>query len=201
MNTQKLIVFLTLLLSVNLLVKAQETKPTSINSGTIGQQFDYMMEESNQYGANMVVKKYYLTTFKSHVIDSLSAVHNKLETTEEKVTDQQKEIASLQNSLNSTQEKLDQTNLEKDSMSFLGILTSKGTYNTVIWSVIGVLLVLLLFFIYKFKNSNVITKEAKKALAETEEEYENHRRTALEREQKVRRQLQDEINKQKHKSA
>lgn len=200
MNTRKLIVFFTLLLSVNLVVKAQDTKPASINSGSINEQFNFLMEDSNQYGANMVVKKYYLTTFRSHVIDSLNAVHEKLETTQQKVTDQQKEIASLQTNLSSTQEKLDQTNLEKDSMAVFGILTSKGTYNSVIWSVIGILIVLLLFFIYKFKNSNIITKEAQKALAETEEEYENHRRTALEREQKVRRQLQDEINKQKHKT-
>jgi hypothetical protein len=30
-----------------------------------------------------------------------------------------------------------------------------------------------------------------------EEEYQNHRRRALEREQKISRQLQDELNKQK----
>ncbi len=55
----------------------------------------------------------------------------------------------------------------------------------------------LLFFIYKYKNSNSTTKEAKKNLAEIEDEFDDHRRTALEREQKVRRQLQDELNKQK----
>ena len=42
-----------------------------------------------------------------------------------------------------------------------------------------------------------VTKAAKKSLEDTELEFEEHRRVALEREQKVRRQLQDEINKQK----
>ncbi|MDO1502661.1 hypothetical protein Q2T40_21440 [Winogradskyella maritima] len=50
---------------------------------------------------------------------------------------------------------------EKDSMSFLGIMVSKSTYNTILWSVMGCLLVFLLFFIYKFRNSNVLTQEAK----------------------------------------
>ena len=54
-----------------------------------------------------------------------------------------------------------------------------------------------LFFIYKFRNSNAVTRAAKKSLEETELEFEEHRRTALEREQKVRRQLQDELNKNK----
>ncbi len=38
------------------------------------------------------------------------------------------------------------------------------------------------------------------ALAETEEEFEDHRKRALEREQKVMRRLQDELNKQKTKT-
>ncbi|MCB0431897.1 MAG: tRNA (guanine-N1)-methyltransferase, partial [Mangrovimonas sp.] len=66
-----------------------------------------------------------------------------------------------------------------------------------LWGIIGILLALLGFFIYKFKNSNTITKESKKALADIELEFEEHRKVALEREQKVRRQLQDELNKQK----
>jgi len=65
------------------------------------------------------------------------------------------------------------------------------------WLIIIALLVLLILFIYKFKSSNSVTKIARNNLADIEEEFEEHRRNALEREQKVRRQLQDEINKQK----
>jgi hypothetical protein len=82
-------------------------------------------------------------------------------------------------------------------MSLFGLQMSKTGYNMLMWSVIGALLALLILFIYKFNNSNVVTKEAKLALSEMEEEFEEHRKVALEREQKVRRQLQDEINKQK----
>jgi hypothetical protein len=67
------------------------------------------------------------------------------------------------------------------------------------WSIIAALFALLLFFIYKFKNSNTLTRQAKFKLEEVESEFEEHRRIALEREQKVRRQLQDEINKNKAK--
>jgi len=74
---------------------------------------------------------------------------------------------------------------------------SKAIYKMVMWFIIAVLLALLAYFIYKFKNSNTITREAKKSLLDIEEEFEEHRKTAVEREQKVRRQLQDEINKQK----
>jgi len=41
----------------------------------------------------------------------------------------------------------------------------------------------------------VLTQEAKAKLDDLEAEYEDHRRKALEREQRISRQLQDEINK------
>lgn len=48
-------------------------------------------------------------------------------------------------------------------MSFLGIQVSKGTYNIILWSIIIILVLLLGTFIYKFRNSNRLTMEAKQA--------------------------------------
>jgi len=48
-----------------------------------------------------------------------------------------------------------------------------------------------------FKRSHLITKETKQRLAEVEEEFETHRKSALKREQKIARELMDE--KLKHK--
>ena len=130
-------------------------------------------------------------------MDSLKTVHKNLAETQAVVKTQAKEIADLKANLSNTQTDLDQTNLEKNNMALFGLQMSKTNYNVLMWSIIGGLLAFLIFFIYKFNNSNNITREANKNLAEIEEEFDEHRRTALEREQKVRRQLQDEINKQK----
>ncbi len=169
----------------------------SLNSGTIDNQFEYVIQRSNNYQDYKVIKKVWLYALKAHTMDSLNAVHKNLNDTKAVVNTQAKEIDNLKASLTKTQDTLDATNLEKDSMSLFGIQMSKSSYNVLMWSIIGGLLALLLLFIYKFKNSNVITTEARKALSEIEEEFEEHRKIALEREQKVRRQLQDEINKHK----
>jgi len=130
-------------------------------------------------------------------LDSLKAVHQQLSNTKQIVANQSKEIDVLKTNLAETESTLTTTNLEKDSMSLFGIQMSKTGYNVLLWSIIGGLLAFLLFFIFKFKNSNTITRNAKRLLAETEEEFEEHRKRALEREQKVMRRLQDELNKQK----
>lgn len=174
----------------------------SLNSGTIDSQFEYILKKSGNFkGTNgqayEAVKRSMLLTLKSHTNDSLKTLKTKLNNSKNAVETQGKEINSLKSSLSDTQSILNSTNLEKNNMSLLGLPMSKTSYNVLMWSIIAGLLALLLFFIYKFKNSNTITKEANKALTEIEEEFDEHRKTALEREQKVRRQLQDEINKQK----
>ena len=95
------------------------------------------------------------------------------------------------------QKKLGATTVEKDSMSFFGIQISKGGYNVIMWIIVLILLVLFMLFVVRFRRSNILTQEAKLALAELETEYEEHRRKSLEREQKISRKLQDELNKQK----
>ena len=175
----------------------------SLDSGSIESQFEYLTKKSNgwkdQRGQRYeVIKIQWIEKLKGNTLDSLKAVHKTLSDTKIIVTKQDDEISKLKTNLSSTQGTLAETNTEKDSMSLFGIQMSKGGYNGLMWSIIGGLLALALFFMYRFKSSNAITKEAQKSLAETEEEFEDHRRIALEREQKVRRQLQDEINKHKN---
>ena len=174
-----------------------EEEKLSLNSGTIDSQFEYVIRKSNSWQDYKTVKKVWLYTLKAHTIDSLNAVHKDLMETQRIVDGQKKEISDLKSKLDNTQNTLNNTLQEKDSMTLFGIQMSKTNYNVIMWFIIALLLALLLLFIYKFKNSNIITKNAKQALQDIEDEFEEHRKVALEREQKVRRQLQDEINKHK----
>jgi len=177
---------------------AQDKEKLSLNTGTVDDQFEYVIQKSNNYQEFKVVKKTWMYALKAHTMDSLNAIRKDLAETQTVVDSQAIEISGLKDKLSNTQSTLDDTIEEKDSMALFGIPMSKGGYSTLMWSIIGALFVTLLIFIYKFKNSNSVTRQAKLSLSETEEEFEEHRRVALEREQKVRRQLQDEINKQKN---
>lgn len=169
----------------------------SLTEGTIDNQFEYVIQKSYNYQEYKNVKKTWLYQLKAHTLDSLKALQIELKTTQNSVDSLAQEIVTLKTNLSETESTLADTNEEKDNMALFGFQMSKNNYNVLMWSIIGALFLLLLIFIYKFRNSNSVTRLAKKSLLETEEEFEEHRRTALEREQKVRRQLQDEINKQK----
>ena len=183
-------------------INAQISASQSINEGSIDDQFNYVLRKSGNFkGTNgqmyEAVSRRMLLNLQLHTIDSLKTIQAKLDTSKNTINQQLSEIKSLKTNLLDTQLDLDKTTLEKNNMSLLGVYMSKTSYNILMWSMIIALLTLLLVFIFKFKNSHAVTKAAKKSLLEIEEEFEEHRRTALEREQKVRRQLQDELNKQK----
>lgn len=196
--------FLTLVACLFFIVAHAQKKTTtdeedtlSLTEGTIDNQFEYVIQKSYNYQEYKNVKKTWLYQLKAHTLDSLKALQNELKTTQNTVDSLDQEIVTLKTNLSETESTLADTNEEKDNMALFGFQMSKNNYNVLMWSIIGALFVLLLIFIYRFRNSNSVTRLAKKSLLETEEEFEEHRRTALEREQKVRRQLQDEINKQK----
>ena len=174
----------------------------SLNSGSIDSQFEYIFKKSGNFkGVNgqkyEAVKYTSLLTLKAHVLDSLKTTYAKLNTSEETVENQKQEIESLKGQLQNTQITLGETEAEKNSMTLFGMQLGKTNYNVLMWSIVAALFALLIFFILKFKGSNSLTRDAKLKLEEVEAEFEEHRRIALEREQKVRRQLQDEINKNK----
>ncbi len=185
-------------------ISAQETatgSELSLDKGPITSQFDFIYKKSGNYRADgkkyEVVRTISLDKLRQNVLDSLKGFNQKIAQLNTTISGHESTISSLNGKLEETTNNLAGVTEEKDSMSFLGILVSKATYNTILWSVIFGLLGLMLFFMYKFRRSNILTQEAKTSLSEVEEEYEDHRRRALEREQKISRQLQDEINKYK----
>jgi len=202
MKSSKLSILVLLLIFGSTFISAQEKKQQSINEGTIENQFEFVIKKSSNWRDEKgqsyeVIKRNLILNLKGNTLDSLNAIQAKLNDTKDAISKQQEEIDELKTNLSKTQDTLLTTNEKKDSITLFGLQMSKTSYSLIMWLLIIVLLALLILFIYKFNNSNSVTRIAKNNLADIEEEFEEHRRNALEREQKVRRQLQDELNKQK----
>jgi septal ring factor EnvC (AmiA/AmiB activator) len=202
MKIPKIYIFLTVLLVFNLSFSQEEDdEKLSLDGGSISSQFDYLSKRSGNYRADgvryEVVKEANLYKIRANVLDTLAAINKKNAGLQATIAEHEATISSLNNKLEETTNNLEEVTAEKDSMSFLGIQVSKGTYNGIVWTINILLFLLLGMFIYRFRNSNQLTQEAKQNLSDLEREYEDHRRRALEREQKISRQLQDELNKQK----
>ncbi len=197
--TKATLSLLTLCLGVLLNVQAQETKDQDTAPKTVIEQYDQVLESSGNYkdGAKRykVIDRTKLDRYRKQLTDSVSTLKTEITTLNKRIQDQNAEISSLNTNLTNTQKSLEDTNLEKDSINFFGIQMSKGSYQTMMWSIVGVLFLGLLLFIFKFKSSNTLTYQAKRKLEELELDFDDYKRKALEKEQKLGRQLQDERNK------
>lgn len=178
-------------------VVRKKSKPY-MDGGTIQEQFDYMMTKANRYEDKKVVKISALNKFNSNAKDTLQVLKKDLGESNVKIGTQNNEITGLKQELQTVKTQLEETVNSKDSMKFLGMELPKATYNTIMWVLIlGSLAVAGMCF-FLFKRSNVITVETKETLEDVREEYETHRKSALVREQKLARRLQDEVIKNKN---
>ncbi|WP_299526716.1 hypothetical protein [uncultured Lutibacter sp.] len=186
-----------LILSFSLTTLFSQTNQKFIDTGSVKNQFDYLINKSFSYKEYKNIKLNWLTELEANVIDSLSKSKNEILKSYTIINSQKKTIDSLKTSIVNHESNITNLTNEKQSISLLGIEFEKSFFKTLMFSIIGILLILLFYYIFKYKSSNSITTQAKLDLTELEEEFETHRKSALEREQKAMRKLQDELNKQK----
>ncbi|WP_372794946.1 hypothetical protein [Lutibacter sp.] len=168
-----------------------------IDTGSVKNQFDYLINKSFSYKDYKNIKLNWLTKLEVNVIDSLSKSKNEILKSYVIINSQNKTIDSLKTSIVNYEKNITTLTNEKQSIYLLGIEFGKSFFKTFMFIIIGILIILLAFFISKFQKSNSFTTQAKLDLKELEDEFETHRKNALEREQKAMRRLQDELNKQK----
>ena len=164
---------------------------------SIEAQFVEVIDKSNNYQKYKVIKRTKLAGLRKNILDSIETLEKSIEQKDATIASQNSNITNLEDSLSNTQNNLD-TSIEKEgTISLFGMTTKKGTYNFLLFSTISVLVLALLFFVIKFKNSNIITKQTNHKLSEIEQEFDSYRQKKLEEQQQLRRKLQDEINKNK----
>ena len=178
--------------------KKQALINDALKKETIENQFEILIEKSPNFQNFKNIKLYNLNQFKTNFKDTLKAFDNKYRIANAKIEEQRKEIEKLNSSINSINTNLLNVTEEKDSIEIFGVKTTKTIYNLSLWSLISALLFTTLVFLFRFRSSNKQTKEAKLAFNDIENEFETHRKNSLEREQVLRRKLQDEINKQRN---
>ena len=188
-----------ILLSFVTLHAQDQQNQNNTDDTSIQGQFETLIRKSTNYRQNgkryEVVRLLELNALQKNVLDSLKTANSSITTLKATIAENETAIGSLNTKLDETTNKLEKITEEKDSMPFFGSLVSKSTYKLIAWSIIIGLLIFLALFVFKFRNSNMLTQQAKTALSDLEEEYEQHRRRALEREQKISRELHDERNK------
>ncbi|WP_060873555.1 hypothetical protein [Myroides odoratus] len=167
------------------------------NVKTITNQFSTLFNTSSNYQNFKIVDKQSLLDLQHNVEDSLRQYKTNTTANQALIDQHKQDLETATQKLAKAEEELKTSLAKEEHFEFLGITANKNTIQTVILALFAFMFVLVALFYYRFKKCHVDTKEALLKLKETDEELEEFRKSSLEREQKIRRQLQDEINKNK----
>ncbi|MCS4225090.1 hypothetical protein [Sphingobacterium sp. BIGb0165] len=174
---------------------AYKYSPDGLRKGSLANQFDHLNYISkNNYDFKMV-RKTNLDIVKKNVVDTVAKLRKEINTLKSSSSNYTSNTKNLQDSIQLLKDQLAQEQQKTDSFSFLGINTSKGLYSTVVWTIIGVLAVATFIFLFSYRKAKVDTVEFQKTAEQSQEEFATFRKKAMEKEQLLKRQLQDELNK------
>ncbi|QZT37148.1 hypothetical protein K5X82_18230 [Halosquirtibacter xylanolyticus] len=162
---------------------------------TIDQQFDLIYNRSTKYQEYKVVKITWYQDLHKNIKDSLSAKTSLWKEANTETIKLKAKVETLNNELTQTKQNLEEVTNQKDSLGLFGMLVEKSTYQTILWSIIVVLIILTVVSFLLFKRAHVVTNKTQEKLNDIQEEFETHRKRALEREQVLARKLHTEQRK------
>ena len=165
------------------------------SDGTIESLFNYTFEKANNYKSYKVIDKAQFLLLQQNALDSLSLYKKEIKKHEIAVNKLTDALSTASNNIKMTSGKLEKVINSKNSITLFDIELDKNTYHTIVMSTLLLLILLVVFYIYKFFKSNILTKEAKAQVEELQSELENAQKSALNRYQVLNRKYQDEVMK------
>ena len=169
--------------------------PTTQTPSTLNEQFVFLKEESNTYKDKKIIRETELNRFWTNVRDSLSQVHQQLALTKNNINARKAEIDTLNAKLESQREMVEESEHASTHISVMGIDILKNSFLSFFWITASVLTLLLLGALYQYRNSKMVTSKTQYNLRAIQRELEDFRKKSLEKERKLRRELQTERNR------
>lgn len=162
---------------------------------TLKKQYETRKENLKFYGGYYLLTETQLQEYYETLADTIAGKKTIINAQEAMISNQATQISKLTLELKTTQENLTASLKREDSiLSFWGE-TSKVTFASVMYVIVFLLIAIAVFVFLLFARSNKLTVAAQHDYDKLSEEYEAHKKRALEREMKINRELQTERNK------
>lgn len=185
LSVKKPALLIAILISVVSLVNGQNIVSEMNSAGSIDAQMKYVEEHTRIYDNFRAIREDMFQVLKKNITDSLSADKKKLNSLNAQHYKVNSSFDSLQTSLETTKTRLEEMTNTKESIRFLGMEVNKGTYNTIVWTLIFGLLILMGIGYLLFNRNRIITVSTKKDLEDLKREFESYRKTSREAREKA----------------
>jgi len=170
MNSKHVLVFTVVLFTV---VKAmgQSGMPAELTSSTILEQINYVEKHTRIYDNFRAIREDIYQKVNRNFIDTLLAERSRIEALENLTSGLNGKTDSLNVLLNTTRASLEDVTTTKNSIKVLGLEIRKGVYNTIMWTIVGALVFILILGFLVFKRNLVVLLRTEKDLKELKDEF------------------------------
>lgn len=190
-NLKKILITLSITFLPLLLLAQQGTIESAYDTLNIEGQFDHLYRRSNTYEEYKVMPVSSYNRLKANTLDTIRIYKGQVNQLQQDISTLNDTITNQNTRINDLTTELESTKTIQNSVSFLGKYISKDAYNGIMWGLVICLIAILSIVFSLYKRGHAVVKSTKSRLEEVKEEFENHRKNALTREQKLARELMD----------
>jgi hypothetical protein len=163
----------------------QTEMPDVLKKGSVNDQLKFIEEKTRIYENYRAIREDMFQKLKVNITDTLSSSFNRIAALKNKTSELKLTIDSLNATLETTKTNLNAVTKSKNSIKILGIEVNKTSYNSIMWSIIGILIAVLAIGFVIFKRNISVTQNTKKELQDMKEEFETYRKTTREAREKM----------------
>jgi len=180
-----ILLFTGLFISMIQVVDAQSGASAVLDSALLEAQLDYIHENTRVYNDYRAIRDDIFLKLRRNVKDTLNATKLEVEELNSRLTERNFLIESLNTDLTRTKNEKDEAIRNRDGLTFIGIQMNKTLYSSIMWFIILGLAALAILMVMLFRRSNLVTKEVKKELQVSQEEFELYRKSSREKYEKL----------------
>lgn len=171
-----------LLLSVfmfSVTVATGQTKmPEELSTSIIKDQIDYVEDHTRIYENFRAIREDIYQKLNKNILDTIASEKNRIVELKNLTATLNGRTDSLNALVASTREQLEEVTATKNKIRVLGLEINKTAYNTIMWTLLGVVLFLMIIGFLIFRRNLVVLLRTEKDLKELREEFEAYRQSS-----------------------
>ena len=161
---------------------------------TLNDKWEKVVDKSESYQHYKVVKKTDLKEIWQAINDTIQLYKSSLKQEKSAISNQKAQIQALEKEVQKLNENLSQLTMSKDSMKFMNATVDKYTYATSLWVMVAAIAITCAILFFLYQNSHKVTRQKINEYEQLFNAFEEHKKTTLEKERKLKREHQTQSN-------
>ena len=166
-------------LSFTVTIAAGQTRmPDELTTGTITEQINYIENKTRIYDDFRAIREDMFRKINRNILDTIAAEKSRIAELKNLTSALNNKTDSLNTLLGSTRNSLDEVTATKNKISILGLGVNKKAYNSIMWTIVAALIVLMAIGFLIFKRNLVVLTRTEKDLKELKDEFAAYRQSS-----------------------